>query len=252
MDMAILWAAGAGLLAGGMNAVAGGGSFVTLPALVAGGISPVAANASSTVALFPGSLTAAWTMRSGLRPFDGVGWAAMTGTSVAGGLAGAVLLLVTPDVTFGGLLPWLLLFGTLAFTFGRQAGAALRQVVTLGPVALLASQFLLGVYGGYFGGAVGITMMAVWSLFGTGELRAMNAARVVLVAAANATAVLCFIVAGRVAWGPTVVLALGAVLGSYGGARLARSADPKTLRAVIVGLCSLMTAAFFVRSALLG
>ncbi len=247
MDTALLLAAGAGLLAGAMNAVAGGGSFVTLPALVAAGISPVLANASSTVALFPGSVAAAWTMRAGLRRFEGVGWVPMTVASIGGGLAGALLLLVTPDVTFGGMLPWLLLFGTLAFTFGRQAGAALRHVVTLGPSALLGTQFVLGVYGGYFGGAVGITMMAVWSLFGTGELRAMNAARVVLVAAANATAVLCFVVAGRVDWGPALVLGATAVLGSYGGARLARSADPRTLRALIIGLCTVMTVTFFAR-----
>ena len=248
MDTAIGVAAGAGLLAGAMNAIAGGGSFVTLPALVAAGIPPVLANASSTVALFPGSLAAAWTMRTGLRPFAGVGWAAMGAASIVGGFAGAVLLLVTPEVTFGAMLPWLLLFGTLAFTYGRQAGAALRRVVTLGPAALLASQFLLGVYGGYFGGAVGITMMAVWSLFGSGELRAMNAARVVLVAASNATAVLCFIAVGRVAWGPALVLGAGAVLGSYGGARLARAADPIMLRRLIIGLCTAMTAAFFARS----
>jgi uncharacterized membrane protein YfcA len=161
---------------------------------------------------------------------------------------GALLLLVTPEVTFGRLLPWLLLFGTVAFTFGRQAGAALRQVISLGPAALLVCQFLLGVYGGYFGGAVGITMMAVWSLFGTGELRAMNAARVILVAAANATAVLCFILAGRVAWEPTLILGVAAVVGSYGGALLARSADPALLRLGIIVLCSAMTLGFFIRS----
>jgi uncharacterized membrane protein YfcA len=172
----------------------------------------------------------------------------MTAVSVVGGLLGAVLLLETPEVTFGRLLPWLLLFGTVAFTFGRQAGAALRRVVRLGPAALLACQFGLGIYGGYFGGAVGITMMAVWSLFGSGELRAMNAARIILVAAANATAVLCFILAGRVAWGPTLLLGIAAVAGSYGGALLARSADPAVLRIIIIALCTTMTAAFFVRS----
>jgi uncharacterized membrane protein YfcA len=248
MDQAMLLAVAAGLLAGAMNAVAGGGSFVTVPALVAAGLPPVLANASSTVALFPGSLTAAWTMRRGLTPFEAVGWRAMAAVSVIGGLLGALLLLVTPEVTFGRLLPWLLLFGTVAFTFGRQAGAALRQVISLGPAALLVCQFLLGVYGGYFGGAVGITMMAVWSLFGTGELRAMNAARVILVAAANATAVLCFILAGRVAWEPTLILGVAAVVGSYGGALLARSADPALLRLGIIVLCSAMTLGFFIRS----
>ena len=244
----IVLLAGAGLLAGAMNSVAGGGSFVTLAALVAAGIPPVTANASSTVALFPGSLAASWTLRLGLAPFQGISLRAMALVSLLGGFAGAVLLLVTPDVTLTKLLPWLLLFGTVAFTFGRQAGAVLRRVVRFGRGGLLVSQFVLGVYGGYFGGAVGITMLAVWSLFGGGDLRALNANRVLLVTASNAMAVLCFIVAGRVAWVPAVVLGVAAVVGSTGGALMARAARPESLRAAIVVLCSALTVAFFLKA----
>lgn len=240
--------AGAGLLAGAMNAVAGGGSFVTLPALVASGLPAVAANASSTVALFPGSVAAAWTMRGGLAAFEGVSLRAMAAASVSGGLLGALLLLRTPEAAFAAALPWLLLLGTAAFAFGARIGVALRRVVRLGPAALLGCQFALGVYGGYFGGAVGIAMLAVWSLFGAADLRRMNAARVTLVMAANGAAVLCFIAAGRVAWGAALLLAGAAVVGSYGGARLARHADVAILRAGIIALGAAMTAVLFVRA----
>ena len=239
---------GAGALAGAMNAVAGGGSFVTLAALVAAGVPAITANASSTVALFPGSATAAWAMRGGLAGFEGVSLRLMAAVTVVGGLLGALLLLATPEVTFDAALPWLLLFGTTAFAFGRQAGAALRRVARLGRGALLACQFALGIYGGYFGGAVGIAMLAAWSLFGTRDLRSMNAARVCLVMAANATAVLCFIAAGRVAWPAALLVMAGAVGGSYAGAQLARRADPAILRAGIIALSAALTAAFFVRA----
>lgn len=239
---------GAGLLAGAMNAVAGGGSFVTLPAMIAAGLPGVTANASSTVALFPGSLAAGWTMRAGLAAFEGVSLRLMAAVTVVGGLLGALLLLVTPEVAFDAALPWLLLFGTCAFAFGRQAGSQVRRVVQLGPRALLSCQFVLGGYGGYFGGGVGITMLAVWSLFGSQDLRSMNAARVNLVAAANATAVLCFVVAGRVEWGATVLVMVGAAGGSYAGALLARRADPSILRIGIIALSAAMTAIFFLRA----
>jgi uncharacterized membrane protein YfcA len=180
---------GAGLLAGAMNAAAGGGSFVTLPALVAVGVPPVEANASSTVALFPGSLASALAYRDDLTPLGGLPLRTLIPVSLAGGLVGALLLLVTPARSFEAIIPWLLLAGSLAFAFGGHAGAALRRVVRIGPPTLLACQFLLGVYGGYFGGAVGIMMMAAWGLFGVSDVRAMNATKVVLVGATNAVAV---------------------------------------------------------------
>src|SRR5919206_2749126 len=165
-----------------MNAIAGGGSFVTFPALVFAGVPSVTANASSTVALFPGSLTSAWAYRHYLRGFGGVSLRALLIVSLAGGLLGAVLLLVTPQATFDAVIPWLLLLATLALGFGREAGAALRRVVRIGPGPVLVMQFLLAVYGGYFGGAVGIMMMAVWNLLSTADLKAMKPAKTGLVA----------------------------------------------------------------------
>src|SRR4051812_6201758 len=157
---------GAGLLAGAMNAAAGGGSFVTIPAMVFVGLPSVAANASSTVALLPGTLASAWAWRRDFQSFEGIPLWWLIAISLGGGLLGAVLLLVTPQRAFDDLLPWLLLTGTLAFAFGRQFGTALRSKVRIGRGAVLAAQVILAIYAGYFGGGVGIMMMAVWSLLG--------------------------------------------------------------------------------------
>ena len=179
---------GAGLLAGALNAAAGGGSFVTIPALVFAGLPSVAANASSTVALLPGTLASAWAWRRDFRPFEGVPLRTMLLISLGGGLAGALLLLATSERAFDALLPWLLLTGTLVFAFGRQLGVALRRWVSIGPRAVLGAQVVLSVYAGYFGGGVGIMMMAVWSVLGQADVKAMSAARTLLVSAASAVA----------------------------------------------------------------
>jgi uncharacterized membrane protein YfcA len=240
---------GAGLLAGAMNAAAGGGSFVTLPALIAAGVPSVAANASSTVALFPGSFASALAYRDDFRRFEGVSVRTMLAISMAGGLAGAVLLMMTSSRVFDVVVPWLLLVGTLAFAFGRRLGAALRKRVRIGPRVVLAGQFVLGVYGGYFGGAVGIMMMAMWSLVGIDDIRAMNAAKSLLVGATNAVAVICFVAAGLVWWPQTGAMLVAAVVGGYGGARVARRIPPATLRVGISVFNALMTAVFFWRAA---
>ncbi len=235
----------AGLLAGGMNAAAGGGTFVSLPAMILAGVPSVAANASSTVALVPGTFASAWAYRRDFRGFQHVSMAAMLAVSVAGGLVGALLLLRTTQAAFDFMVPWLLLLGAVTFAFGRQAGIVLRRRVRIGARALLGCQFVLGIYGGYFGGAVGIMMMAAWSLLGSDDVTTMSAARVMLVSAANAVAVVCFIAAGAVWWPQTLVLMLAAVIGGYGGARIARRLPPQRLRMGITVFNFLLTAAFF-------
>ncbi len=203
---------GAGPLAGAMNAAAGGGSFLSLPALVFAGLPSVTANASSTVALLPGALTSSWVYRYQVREFRGPRIGTMLAVSIAGGLIGALLLLFTPSKTFSHILPWLLLTGTLAFAFGRQAGAQLRKVIQIGPATLLCAQLVLGIYGGYFGGAVGIMMMAVWQLLGITDLKALNAVKTIMVAA------VCFVIAGKIAWPETLLMLIASVTGGYLGA----------------------------------
>ena len=145
----------AGLLAGTMNAVAGGGSFVTFPALVFAGLPPVAANATSTVALFPGTMASTWAYRRELTGVAGLSLRMLLPISLAGGFCGAILLLVTPGAAFDRVIPWLLLLATLTFAGGRAFGQALARRVRLGTPGLLVIQFVLAIYGGYFGGAIG-------------------------------------------------------------------------------------------------
>ena len=236
---------GAGLLAGAMNAAAGGGSFVTLPVLIFAGLSSVTANTSSTVALLPGALTSSWIYRGEVKNFKGPSVRILLAMSLLGGLIGALLLLFTPSQIFDRLLPWLLLTGTVVFAFGKQAGAMLRKVVAIGPATLVVAQLLLAVYGGYFGGAVGIMMMAVWQLLGIADLKALNAVKTQMVAAANAVAVVCFILAGKVAWPETLVMLMAGVIGGYLGARTAQRLPERWLRGGIIAISAAMTLAFF-------
>jgi uncharacterized protein len=238
----------AGLLAGAMNAAAGGGSFVTIPAMVAVGLPSVAANASSTVALLPGTLASAWAWRHDFRSFEGIPLRTMVLTSLGGGLVGALLLLATSERAFDALLPWLLLTGTLAFTFGRQLGALLRRWMSIGPGTVLGAQVLLSIYAGYFGGGVGIMMMAVWSVLGDTDIKAMSASRTLLVSVANAVAVLCFAAAGPVRWPETAVMLAAAIVGGYFGARLARRIPGPWLRGFVILFSATMTAVFFWRA----
>lgn len=231
-----------------MNAAAGGGTFVTLPALVSVGVPALAANIASTIALWPGTIASAWAYRADFKPFGEVSLAALLITSLLGGGVGAALLLATPSRAFDVVVPWLLLLATLTLAFGRQAGEALRRRVRIGRVTLIAVQFVLSVYGGYFGGAVGIMMMAAWTLFGNVDLRAMNPVRVILVSAANSVAVACFLVAGGVWWPETLAMFAGALVGGYAGARVVRLLNPHHLRIGVILFTACITAAFFLRA----
>nr|WP_294503915.1 sulfite exporter TauE/SafE family protein [uncultured Rhodopila sp.] len=247
-DLHWLYLIAAGLLGGSMNALAGGGSFVTFPALVLAGLPPIAANATSTVALFPGTLASTWANRKDLGGIAGISLRVLLPISVAGGLVGAVLLLVTPGAAFDRVVPWLLLLATLTFAGGPNFGAWLRRRVRIGRGALLAIQFILGVYGGYFGGAVGLMMLAVWTLLDSIELKAMAPARTLLVSAANGMAVLCFAVAGAVWWLEGLAMMASTIAGGYYGARFARHLPPAVLRGFVVLLSASVTAGFFLKA----
>lgn len=238
----------AGFLAGAMNSLAGGGSFVSLPALIAAGVPSVQANASSTVALYPGGLAGTWAYRDGLEPVGGVSLKLLALVTGMGGLTGALLLLRTPSSTFDLVVPWLLLFATLLLALGRQAGEVLRRRFAIGRGTMLAIQFLLGVYGGYFGGAVGIMMLAIWSLLGTANLKRLQPPRTLMVSAANTAAVLLFVLAGAVAWPRTLVMLAGGIVGGYAGGYLGRRLDPRWVRVGTLVCTASITAIFFFRA----
>jgi uncharacterized membrane protein YfcA len=219
-----------------------------LPLVLAGLLAgSIAANASSTVALFPGTLASSWAYRDDLRGVAGVGLAVLLPVSVAGGLVGAVLLLETPGGVFDAVIPWLLLLATLTFAGGRHLGDWLRRYVRIGRRAFLIMQFVLSIYGGYFGGAVGLMMMAVWTLIDAAELKAMAAPRALLVSAANGSAVLCFMFAGVVRWPQMLAMMVSAIAGGYYGARVARYLPGAVIRWFVVGLSGAVTVLFFLR-----
>jgi uncharacterized membrane protein YfcA len=229
-----------------MNAAAGGGSFVTVPTLIWAGLSSLSANMSSTLALYPGSLTSAWAYRRNIRPLAGVSAVSICASSLVGGLAGALLLLFTPSAAFDKMIPWLLLAGAAAFAFGGPLGRRLARSEEHPRVAaVLVSQLVLGVYGGYFGGAVGIMTLSVWSVLGVQDMQAMNAMKVLSVAAANTAAAVCFVVAGSVAWLDTGLMLVGGVVGGYLGAKVALRTKGTRLRTAIGIWNFVVTAAFF-------
>lgn len=246
--MTLVLLAVAGLAAGVMNAIAGGGSFVTFPAMVFAGLPPIVANASSTVALFPGTIASTFAYRHNLQGVGGYRLSWLAPLSFAAGVAGAVLLLATPAHLFDVVIPFLLLLATLTFAMGDRAGKALRRVVRIGPRALPIMQFVISVYGGYFGGAVGLMMMASWSLLtANDDLKSMAPARMLLVSSANSGAVLCFIVADAVRWPETLAMLAASVVGGYCGARMTLVLPPHIVRRFVVAVTACVTVGFFLR-----
>jgi uncharacterized protein len=239
----------AGFVAGAMNSVAGGGTFVTLPALTLAGLPPTVANASSTVALFPATLASSWAYRDDVQPLDGVATGALLTLSLAGGLFGALLLIWTPERAFTRIVPWLLLAATIALAAGPRLGEALRAVgLRMGRRSLFTAQFLLGIYGGYFGGAVGLMILAAWTLFTKVDLRSMTPLRVLMVAAANGIAVICFALSGNIRWRETLMVMAGGIAGGYLGAHAGRRLSARVLRALILAITIVTTAGFFLRA----
>lgn len=241
-------AAGAGLLAGAMNALAGGGTFATMPTLIALGLPSPVANATSNVALQPGLGASAWAYRNDLAPLAGFRIPLLAAITFAGGLAGSLLLVATPARLFDIVIPWLLLLATIVLAFGRRAAAALHRRVAIGPRTLVVTQILLGIYGGYFGGGVGLMMTAAFGLLAHQEPHKMAGARTLMVATANAAAALIFILAGMVRWVFCVPMLLGAIVGGYFGARLGRFLPPLAIRLWTLLVTAGTTMVFFWRA----
>ncbi len=244
----VLWLLGAAFLAGALNAVAGGGSFFTVPALIVAGVSPVVANATSTVALWPGSLASAWGYRREVAAERRMA-VELSLVSAVGGVAGALLLVWTPADVFLRLLPFLLLAATLFFTFGPRIRAALgaHGGERSGRGAALALQALIAVYGGYFGGGMGLMMLAAFALMGMTDIHRMNGLKSLLGALINGLAVATFIVARVVDWSIVLPMVVGAIAGGYLGASVARRLPAVHVRRFVIAVGWAMTVAFFVR-----
>jgi uncharacterized membrane protein YfcA len=237
----------AAFAAGLINSVAGGGSFLTFPALVFTGVPSIIANASSTLALFPGSFASAWAYRDDFKKSEGFPFRPMLIVSLAGGITGALLLLFTPQRTFDAVIPWLMLGAALLFTFGPRVSSILQRMFHIGPITLICFQALVAIYGGYFGGAIGILMLAAWSLFGLKDIHVMNANKTLLGGSMNAVAVVLFVIARKIWWPQTLVMLVAGVIGSYTGARTAKAANPRYIRNAITVISLAITIAFFLR-----
>ncbi|MGV4891933.1 sulfite exporter TauE/SafE family protein [Streptomyces viridosporus] len=243
----------AGVAAGVLNAMGGGGTFVAMPALVAFGLSPVTANAVSRVALVPGAVAGVWVYRRELTPVGPTSTKALTAVSAMGGGVGAGLLLVLPASSFDAAAPWLLAFATVVLAFGRHLSRALSSVlgrsVGMSSRVVLIGQFFLAVYGGYFGGAVGIMMLALWSI-GLGlDAAVSNPMRIAQLAAVYLSATALFLLASDALSAPLLLAAMlvGAVAGGFAGAHLARRLPAGLLRGVILTTAVIMTVLYFLR-----
>ncbi|MDQ0993127.1 sulfite exporter TauE/SafE family protein [Streptomyces sp. V3I7] len=243
----------AGVAAGALNAIGGGGTFVALPALAAFGLSPVTANALSRIALVPGAVASTWVYRRELTPVGAISTKALTATSVLGGGVGAALLLVLPAASFDAAAPWLLAFATAILAFGhrlsRAMSTALGRSFGMRSQAVLIGQFLLAVYGGYFGGAVGIMMLALWGIGLDLDAAAGNPMRIAQMAAIYLSATALFLVASDALDVPLLLAAMlvGAVAGGFAGAHVARHLSAQLLRGVILVTAVTTTVLYFLR-----
>ena len=245
--------AGAGFAGGLLNAVAGGGSFFTLPALLFAGLPPVIANATGTAALLPGYLASAWRFRRDIVFPAQLSLPQMLLIALTGGSLGASILLLSSAAVFAALIPWLVFFATLMFVFGPRL---LRHVapdsdanIQSPPRTTSATLILLAVcaYGGYFNGGVGIVLLAALGMLGQTDLRGMNGSKNLLSALLTAIAVVIYLAGGIVAFQHLLVMALAAVAGGYAGAAFSYRLSQRILRAIVIGSGLLLFVVFLLR-----
>jgi len=231
-----------------MNALAGGGTFATLPSLIALGLPANVANATSSVALLPGAAASAAEYRDELAPVGGMSVRLLSIITFIGGIIGSLLLVVTPSRDFDFIIPWLLLVGFIVMLFGRSASNWLHERVTIGRRTLAIAQSVLAVYGGYFGGGVGLMMTATYGLLAGAHPRSLFSARTAMLAIANFAAAIIFIAVGLVRWLFCLPMLAGSVLGGWLGAKIGKRLPPGLVRAWTLIVTAATTVVFFVRA----
>ena len=240
----------AAFAAGVLNAIAGGGSFLTFPALVFAGVPPIVANATSALAVSPGYLGSTLGFKAELARLPARRLRNETLIAATGGVAGALLLLVTPAHVFRGIVPWLLLFATALFVFGPWLAG--RKPVLDGeahpmerwrPAGLMA----VAIYGGYFNGGLGILLMALYTVTGERHLHTTNALKNLNSLVLSLLSVITFAVAGAIAWGPAILMMVAATAGGYAGAHWSKRLPIAWVRGVVIATGLVMSALFFWR-----
>jgi uncharacterized membrane protein YfcA len=244
----VLLAGGAGIVGGMMNALAGGGTFATMPALLALGTPANIANATSNLGLMPGAAASAWSFRGELKPVGGVSVRVLAAITFVAGLLGSVLLVVTPGAAFDVIVPWLLLVAFVAIVFGARAADWLATRVTIGTRTLMIVQAVLGTYGGYFGGGVGIMTTATYGLLAGESPRAMFAPRTLMLTTANFAAAIVFILCGMVRWDACVPMLAGGIGGGWLGAIVGKRLPAPAVRWWTILVTGATTAVFFTRA----
>jgi uncharacterized membrane protein YfcA len=243
----------AALIAGLLNSVAGGGSFVSFPALLFTGMPAIAANATNTAAVWPGTVASAVAYRHALNAQARRLLPKLIAIGMVGGVIGARVLLVTPQRTFLHLIPWLLLGATLLFLAAPRITAWVRGRAARGKTSLgltVAGYFLallISIYIGYFGAGVGILMLSLLALLGMEDIHAMNGVKTLLVSFVNGVAILTFIVAKMIVWPQALLMVVGSLMGGYGGAYYAQKMNPAQVRWVVIAVGFGMAGYFFVK-----
>ncbi|AKU24433.1 sulfite exporter TauE/SafE family protein [Massilia sp. MB5] len=242
----IVLIAAAGLFAGVQNALAGGGSFITFPALLLAGLNPLAANMTSTIAMFPSQATSAV---AGRKLVDDVGpltFRQMFLISVVGGVLGAILLRITPPTFFARLVPWLVLFATSMFAWGAFRKQPMHAASSMPKGLLVLVQSCIAIYGGYFGGGIGFLMLAALTIAGQ-QIRAATATKNMLAMAMNAAATAIFAFSSLISWPAALALCAGGIAGGLAGSWLIYRLPPRLMRIFVVIVGALLTVYMFLR-----
>jgi len=243
----------AALLAGAINSVAGGGSFVSFPTLLFIGIPPVNANATNTVALWPGQVASIGAYRRQFRNLSRKTMTPLLVTGILGGILGGWTLLKTPQTTFMRLVPWLILAATIIFTMSGRVTRWVRKRSDSGDHHEFATgrgvvfQLLIAFYIGYFGAGAGILILAMLALLGMDEIHTMNALKALLTSVSNAVAMLLFIIFHAVYWPETILMVVASILGGYFGAHFAQKTKPEYVRAIVIVIGFTLSIYFFAR-----
>ena len=243
----------AAVLGGGLNAIAGGGSFITVPTLIFVNVPATLASATNALSLWPGSISSAIALRNELSDqkqnviFFGV-------TSLAGGVTGALLLIRTPNDTFVKLLPFFMLFATLMFVYGNTLTKSLRERLTQSGkpskvwlAGVLVLQYIISTYGGYFGGGLGILLLGTMSLMDMKDIHRMNGLKAVLAVLINGAAVVTFAIRNYISWQHALVMIVGAIIGGYVTAHYARRLNPIYVRRFVIIVGCVITIYFFLK-----
>jgi uncharacterized membrane protein YfcA len=240
--------ASASFIAGIINSIAGGGSFLTFPALVFTGVPTIAANATSAVAVFPGYLSGALGFTKELKEYPKSKFLLLITLSIMGGIGGSLLLLITPASVFSYIIPWLLGFATLLFAFGDFVAKWAKKNSNSNGFLGNLTTLIVCIYGGYFNGGLGIILLALFSTLGMRDIHLMNGLKNIMSFALSAASVVTFAIAGIVFWQQAIIMMIAATIGGYFGVVVARKLSKNTIRMIIVIIGLIMTVIFGIKA----